>query len=104
MNAKTLKALKGSIAKWKAIVAGTGADKGVDNCPLCKLFFGSGPMCFGCPVAEKAGCVECRGTPYVAWSDATHHRYNTRADTPRKVKIARAELRFLESLLPKKRK
>jgi hypothetical protein len=38
MDNQTLAALKGSIRKWENIAAGTGVDKGVFNCPLCKLF------------------------------------------------------------------
>ena len=56
MKASTLTALKGSVAKWKAIVAGTGADHGTKNCPLCLVFY-EGPAvkiaCDGCPVAKK---------------------------------------------------
>jgi len=47
MDAKTLKALKGSIKKWEKIIAGTGVDKGGDNCPLCKA---CGWNCRDCPV------------------------------------------------------
>lgn len=101
MNAKTLKALKGSIAKWQAIVAGTGEDHGPDNCPLCQLFndlpHGG---CGGCPVAERTGLDGCAGTPYQAWDDL----FGVKADTPELKKAARAELAFLKSLLPRKRK
>lgn len=101
MNAKTLKALKGSIAKWEAIVAGTERDDGPDNCPLCQLFnkhpFGE---CDGCPVAESVGLSGCDGTPYQAWDELGCDR----AETPNAVAAARAELRFLKSLLPRKRK
>jgi len=38
MDAETMAALKGSIAKWEAIVAGAGKDFGASNCPLCRKF------------------------------------------------------------------
>lgn len=100
MNKATLKALKGSIAKWEKIVAGTGVDDGTDNCPLCKLFYGLG--CMGCPVAIKSGRDTCKKTPYGGWMLATFGQ-----EWPRRVidagqkKAARAELRFLKSLLPR---
>jgi hypothetical protein len=69
MNADTLVALKGSIAKWEAIVAGTGHDDGCENCPLCGMFANGYreddlPGCTGCPVAEAAGTSCCNNTPY----------------------------------------
>src|SRR5947209_6256825 len=51
MEAATLQALKGSIAKWEKIVAGTGADGGRADCPLCSLFYEYD--CAGCPVAAS---------------------------------------------------
>jgi hypothetical protein len=109
MNAKTLKALKGSISKWQSIVNGTGEDKGPSNCPLCKLFFLSRSMnaegCSGCPVFSKTGLLECNGTPYKKWV-----LHNAMAPFPFKAtndklrKLANAELEFLKSLLPNKRK
>ncbi len=91
MNSETLEALKGSIAKWEAIVAGTGFDNGADNCPLCGLFNNADDPetdCDGCPVAEKSGHKYCGGTPYtkfVPWGG---------------IKAAQEELDFLRSLLP----
>ena len=69
MDAETLAALKGSIAKWNAIADGTGSDKGGKNCPLCAMFFQHGD-CEGCPVFEKTGYPDCRDTPYGEWWDA----------------------------------
>jgi hypothetical protein len=62
MNAQTLKALKGSIRKWRGIVAGTIKDKGSENCPLCKVFLDRG--CEGCPVNQAENREGCCGTPY----------------------------------------
>lgn len=94
MDARTLKALKGSIAKWEAIVAGTGTDEGPRNCPLCVEFWGD--YCKGCPVRDKTGHHGCIGTPYAEWERADV----TAATTPALVALAQAELDFLRSLLP----
>lgn len=98
MNKQTLKALKGSIKKWELIVAGEGKDLGAENCPLCQLFIVRG--CKGCPVMEKTGYAECKGSPYDEWIKGTKFKNGRRADTPEKKKLARAELKFLKSLLP----
>lgn len=87
MNAETLTALRGSIAKWRAIVAGTGINRGPSDCPLCKLFFFV-RRCVGCPVFERTGETGCGGTPY---SD-----YEKNGE----LEVAKAELDFLISLLP----
>lgn len=111
MTKRTLKALKGSIAKWETIVAGTGVDEGGENCPLCKMFVlnPARESCEGCPVMNRTGRDDCVGSPYISeW-----HRLNpwpTDEDGceawSRKVEneqhraAARAELDFLKSLLP----
>lgn len=91
MKAHTLKALQGSIAKWEAIVAGTGEDDGVDNCPLCLLFHpDKNPgkrNCGGCPVQKATGKAFCNGSPY-------------RECFPNYEERAQRELAFLKSLLP----
>jgi hypothetical protein len=92
MNAKTLKALKGSIAKWEGIVAGTTEDEGNLNCPLCTLFYRGG--CFGCPVMEKTGLDSCNGTPYLEYADGDDLGKDTLLG------LAQDELDFLKSLLP----
>jgi hypothetical protein len=94
MDERTLEALKGSIEKWEAIVAGTGEDRGWRNCPLCLIF--NNPeidpdgliQCAGCPVNESTGHTGCEGTPY----DRYHYERTQEA--------ACAELDFLRSLLP----
>ncbi len=90
MTPSTLAALRGSIAKWWAIVDGTGRDKGPSNCPLCGLFYRDN--CVGCPVREAAGDDLCCGTPYEEWADAVTDEARAEA--------AQAELAFLVSLLP----
>lgn len=86
MDAKTLEALKGSVAKWEAIVAGTGEDHGQMNCPLCYVFIIGD--CEGCPVMAATGKRFCAGTPYEAYYESAK-----RSD-------AADELAFLKSLLP----
>lgn len=91
MDAKTLKALRGSIAKWQAIVNGTGEDMGINNCPLCKLFHRDG--CIGCPVMNKTGYPYCSKTPYDTFEILD-------PDSPEKKAASVVELEFLKSLLP----
>ncbi len=101
MNAKTLKALKGSIAKWEAIVAEETIDEGHRNCPLCEMFFF--PGCRDCPVKERTGMSSCHGTPYQEkWVPNGGEGYG--ADTPTRKEAALAELAFLRSLLPKRKR
>jgi hypothetical protein len=101
MNARTLKALRGSIKKWEAIVAGTGVDQGTDNCPLCEEFFDD--WCKGCPVNDASG-NSCNGTPYEAWEEAHYDPgiyFNDRTIKDDDSAIAAVlELEFLRSLLP----
>ena len=100
MDAKTLKALNGSISKWKKIVAGTGSDKGTNNCPLCHLFFGR-CACEGCPAAMH-GIGGCFDTPYMDWLEATDDQKGKATNSIQR-RAARNELKFLRSLLPKKK-
>lgn len=103
MNKETLKALRGSIKKWKDIVAGTGTDEGTNNCPLCELFFSD--TCAGCPVAKKAHAAGCGKTPYTRWARLLGFaQVGKTAKTPEQISAAKAELKFLQSLLPKKRR
>lgn len=109
MDNRTLKALKGSIRKWEAIVAGVGYDRGTANCPLCRLFYDQegviptddGPVevgsCAGCPVAEHVGANLCDDTPYYEVGLGLDEL----ATEPEQIARAQAELDFLKSLLPK---
>ena len=110
MDAKTLKALKGSIKKWKAIVAGNGKDDGKENCPLCKEF-ADNEFCDGCPVAVDSG-HSCEGSPYREWVEAFRFRNATirvpfsdifKATDDETVMCAVLELEYLKSLLPSKK-
>ena len=97
MNAKTLKALRGSIRKWEHIKAGTEVDLGASNCPLCRLFhkhFNETRICcHGCPVMKRTGLPQCRSTPYV--------NYINTCNPAEEKRYASKELVFLKSLLPK---
>ena len=57
MDKKTSVAIAGSIKKWEGIVALTIGDRGMVNCPLCKVFYNhtedGAEGCDGCPVKEK---------------------------------------------------
>lgn len=102
MNEKTLRALKGSIRKWEAIVAGTERDEGTDNCPLCQKFFAN--YCEGCPIQEKTGKYCCDGSPYEKWTRTSRPWAPVNGGylhTKESLAAAKAELKFLKSLLPK---
>lgn len=101
MDKDTLRALKDSIEKWRQIERGEMADLASDNCMLCQKFTVGAGSCRGCPVMERSGCDGCRGTPYTNWVLAHPPFDDYRvADTPELVRLARAERKFLESLLP----
>ena len=114
MDTEALTALEGSIKKWEAIVAGTGADHGMENCPLCQEFADNrdpdpeGALeCYGCPVSTETRSTSCDNTPYVVWARASakgegnvYKNQPWLATTPELVTLAQAELDFLKSLLP----
>ncbi len=105
MDAATLEALEGSIAKWRAVADGTGVDDGTENCPLCVRFYGKGKLCAGCPVREKTGEPYCDDTPYEVWDGmqyALDRDFSDSyvADTPELKAIALKEVAFLEALRP----
>ena len=93
MDAATLAALRGSIAKWRAIADGTGTDQGPKNCPLCQVFLKND--CEGCPVSARTGATGCSDTPYDYYTQAADDH-----DDPLMADAAEAELAFLVSLLP----
>lgn len=103
MNIKTLTALKGSIEKWEKITAGKGIDEGPLNCPACLMFLTHN--CQGCPVYEKTKRRLCVNSPYDTWGwhqNISHaEKKKERVYCPTCKKLAKAELDFLKSLLPK---
>lgn len=121
MTPAALKALKESIAHWERLVKTRPANVTQDepyaeHCALCKWFFVSPRRCKGCPVSEKTGQTHCIGTPYYeaerAWRWLAENPVEPSAAASCKEKLqlnrwrkaARAELRFLKSLLPKAEK
>ena len=98
MDARTLTALQGSIAKWEHVVDGTGADEGPDNCPLCQMFRSK---CCLCPVDAKTE-GGCSNPEWYAWIDhmIDRHDLERSVQCPECIKLAQAELTFLKSLLP----
>jgi hypothetical protein len=106
-----MSALQESIKKWEAIVAGTGHDKGVHNCSLCKAY--SDEDCIECPVMEVTGMSGCDGSPWMVWSSHQtddHNRKDQGGDIPNFnyhcepgcqecIDLATDELNFLRELL-----
>lgn len=112
MDARTLEALKASIAKWERNAVAETPDNYLitpTDCPLCGLFFDED--CRGCPVAAKVRTPGCARTPYETAAD-TKFEWETEfdpllPDTREVIKrrgIAHAaalkEVAFLQSLLP----
>lgn len=111
MDTETLKALRGSIAKWEGIVAGTVADEGGENCPLCQMFVleSETASCTGCPVAARTGRDDCYRSPYITewnrlnpWPEDANgvQLWSRKVQTEEHRAAAQAELDFLKSLLP----
>jgi hypothetical protein len=105
MTKLALKALKGSIEHWKRMATGKRRMfEGISDthCELCGLFLDSSDVfeCIGCPVRQETGESGCKGTPY-------HHAHDAwqrwGLDSKGFKKAARAELKFLLGLLPKRR-
>lgn len=66
MDKKIAMALEKSIRKWKKNVTAESARDvliGVDDCPLCELFYLSD--CENCPVKTRTKTHHCHKTPYV---------------------------------------
>ena len=105
-STKTRRALEASIAHWQRMATGkerTGEKPSGSQCGLCRLFLESTHStneCEGCPVYERTERQFCKGTPY----DDAHAEWSYAGFTKRFRKLAREELRFLESLLPSKTK
>lgn len=102
MDARTLEALKGSIAKWEGILKGK-PDRGIDDCVLCQVFVRD--SCLGCPVRDRSGHSFCEETPHPAWI-RHHHKAHpgvrpVTVECPECTHLAQAELDFLKGLLPK---
>ena len=105
-----VKALRLSIVKWKGIAGGTQEDRGLHNCPLCKLFNNPSipkqSKCHGCPVWVETGQRFCNGTPYQIWDNFFRDSGLTarRTITEDTLKLAQSEIMFLKSLLEKEKR
>jgi len=105
---KKVEAIIGSIEKWHGILFDNAEDRGIDNCPLCKLYFKKD--CEGCPVRGATHLPFCRKTPYVSWVNLwdkvgiEEMRLSELDAFPAEQKLAkkhaRGELWFLVKLLP----
>lgn len=105
MSPETLEALRGSIAKWEGIVAGTVQDEGPANCPLCIRFnrtVNERVNCSGCPVRDRTEQHGCTGSPYDDFENymGLVEEGEEELDEARKKDLAQEELDFLKSLLP----
>jgi hypothetical protein len=113
MDPETLEALQGSIEHWRENVALVEAGKmpliGAIHCALC-LEFNSGEdqeeNCTGCPVMERTGKDSCEESPYTQVSARRDLVLRATSPTMQRLEWAdllaacKAELAFLESLLP----
>jgi len=111
MDARTLKALHGSIHKWIKIATWKGVDKGVDNCPLCFEFLHEGVIyCENCPVQIKTGKDLCFGSPYGNFVVSSDNEYGITDECanivagPKSQKAAEDMALFLIDLLPEEEK
>ena len=98
MGAKTLEALKGSIAKWERNSRVRNPENfllGRTDCPLCNLFWKGG--CERCPVFER-GHFQCEETPFD--EACKGHDFWDRDNGKSARTAAREEVAFLKSLLP----
>ena len=99
MDSNTLQALQESIIKWEKNYANPLQAKiGSKDCPLCQMFNAPGEYyeCKGCPINDVTN-NGCCNTPY----EEFYYEF-TYSPTESKLKIlARKELEFLKSLLPK---
>jgi len=66
-----IKAIKGSIKKWKHILFNNSIDYGTNNCPLYHRFLNKKTInaCKLCPVYKVTGLNYCCGSPYQKWSN-----------------------------------
>jgi hypothetical protein len=108
MNPKTERALRKACAHWKRLATGKQKRREsifAKDCALCKLFVipykKRTKDCAGCPVRKRTGWPLCKGSPwsrvYNIFNYANTHGAEFR-------EAARAQLEFLQSLLPKKRR
>ena len=104
MNRKTLTALRASIAHHKKNLKAKTPDQvklGPKHCALCALFL-KDDYCTHCPVAIKTEKPFCKDTPYRVLFDACQVWLSNKGSQSRAIfrDAERAEIKFLEGLLP----
>ena len=107
MKPATLKALRASIAHWERFASGNSRPNespGTLYCALCRRFNGKTKEtdldCKGCPVYAKTGLTYCDATPYEQASE----EWDENGDSGDFRNMALLELKFLRSLLPRRKK
>ena len=104
MKAEILEALKDSINHWTRMATGKakrGEVPGPDHCALCRMFNRKPFHCRGCPVMNRTHLPSCGSTPY---GEAEKEADLYGMKSPAFKEAAAKELKFLKSLLPRKRK
>ena len=126
MKAKTLKVLKKSIKHWERLCRGEDLCFAGEYCALCASFqFDCFDTCIKngeqCPVAKHVGVDDQSGCTYTPWMELFEHIHRKTDDTmppchadvlwceldpccPTCKRLAEKELKFLKSLLPKRKK
>ena len=98
MENDVLRALEGSIEKWRKITFEGKQDLGRKDCPLCDKFWNID--CNGCPVSDR-GYHHCRNPEYKIWESRSHiMTISDHCHCRVCRKIAENEYNFLKSLLP----
>lgn len=103
-NEMTLNALKESISHWERLASGmqdVGEEPYYSDCALCETFDKNDNNCAGCPVRIATGERDCEGSPYY---EAQQEWERGDLFSPDFRKAAKVQLKFLQSLLPKKGK
>jgi hypothetical protein len=105
MDPKTEEALRASIEKWKRNAVAETPDEYSTrwrDCALCLLYYEASRRCDGCPV-DEAGHRTCLRTPYddaIIARDRWLDEPDSQTAKAAAHEAARAEVSFLESLLP----
>ena len=99
MENDVLRALEGSIEKWRKIAFEGKKDQGRMDCPLCDKFWDRN-VCGGCPISDK-GYHHCSNPEYNIWVTRSHKMtISDHCHCRICRKIAENEYNFLRSLLP----
>lgn len=108
LSKRQIKGIKDSInKKWIPIVLIECGDKGVNNCPLCELYYNKDyeddeNCCKYCPIKWETGLRYCYSTPYskfITSSSLDNEFHSVVTDEP-SLEYAYKETLFLINLLP----